>query len=300
MIPLNIQNVSKHFILPNGSTLSAVNDVSLALEPGKIHGLLGPNGAGKSTLISMIAGMSLPSSGTISLFDIDVVAHPERAKAMIGIVPQEMVVEMAFTVEEVLYYFCGMYGVPASERNDRITQALDDLQLADKRHEKAKALSGGMKRRLMIAKAILHRPKLLILDEPTAGVDVALRQKIWELVRRLNAEGTTILFTTHYLEEAEQLCESITLINHGKIIKQGKLKDIQREFSKNTIHFTLFDSTVPHLPGVNAIGSDFEFPMQNLGDDVAALAAHYGDNLKDVRSEAASLEQIFLTLTKEA
>ncbi|MEK9155418.1 MAG: ABC transporter ATP-binding protein [Patescibacteria group bacterium] len=297
MIPLSIQNVQKQFTLPNGTILKAVDDVSLSIEPGSIHGLLGPNGAGKSTLISMIAGMTLPTSGSISLFGIDVVADPDRAKGMIGIVPQELVVEMAFTVQEVLYYFSGMYGVPAAERQERIDKALEDLQLIDKKNEKAKALSGGMKRRLMIAKAILHRPKLLILDEPTAGVDVALRQKIWELVRRLNAEGTTILFTTHYLEEAEQLCESITLVNHGKVIKQGKLKDIQREFSKNTIHFTLFNRDVPHLTGVNALGSDFEYPMTHLGDDVAKLAAHYGDNLKDVKSEAASLEQIFLTLT---
>lgn len=298
MNPLSLKNVTKTYVSPGKPPFTAVDNVSFTIAPGAIHGLLGPNGAGKSTLISMIAGMSNPTSGSISLFDVDVVAEPSVAKGMIGVVPQELVVEMAFTVQEVLYYFSGMYGVPVEERQARIDAALEDLQLSDKKDEKAKSLSGGMKRRLMIAKAILHKPKFLILDEPTAGVDVALRQKIWELIRRLNAEGTTILFTTHYLEEAEQLCESITLINHGQIVKEGTVKDIQREFSKDAIHFTLYDRSVTPMNGVTAIGSDYELPMKNLAADLAALAAHYGDNLKDVKSEAASLEQIFLTLTK--
>jgi ABC-2 type transport system ATP-binding protein len=298
MNPLSLKNVTKTYLTPGKPPFTAVNNVSFTIAPGSIHGLLGPNGAGKSTLISMIAGMATPTSGSISLFDVDVVAEPSVVKGMIGVVPQELVVEMAFTVQEVLYYFSGMYGVSAAERQARIDAALEDLQLTDKKNEKAKSLSGGMKRRLMIAKAILHKPKFLILDEPTAGVDVALRQKIWELVRRLNAEGTTILFTTHYLEEAEQLCESITLINHGQVVKEGTVKDIQREFSKDAIHFTLYDRTVTPMPGVTTIGSDYELPMKNLATDLAALSAHYGDNLKDVKSEAASLEQIFLTLTK--
>lgn len=298
MNPLVIQHVSKIYKTPKKEDFLAVDDISLTITPGSIHGLLGPNGAGKSTLISLIAGMNTPTSGAITLFGTDVVKKPEAAKGLIGVVPQEVVVEMAFTVQEVLYYFSGMYGVPQAERQTRIDQALEDLQLTEKKHEKAKTLSGGMKRRLMIAKAILHQPKLLILDEPTAGVDVALRQKIWELVRRLNASGTTILFTTHYLEEAEQLCDAITLVNHGKVIKEGKLKDIQQEFSKNIIHFELFSKTVAHPGGVVATGSEFEFPMTNLAQDMGMLTSHYGDNLKNIRSEAASLEQIFLTLTK--
>ena len=298
MNPLSIQHVSKIYKTPKKEDFLAVDDVSLVITPGSIHGLLGPNGAGKSTLISLIAGINIPTRGSITLFDIDVVKNPEAAKGLIGVVPQEVVVEMAFTVQEVLYYFSGMYGVPQAERQARINQALEDLQLTEKKDEKAKNLSGGMKRRLMIAKAILHQPKLLILDEPTAGVDVALRQKIWELVRRLNASGTTILFTTHYLEEAEQLCDAITLVNHGKVIKEGNLKDIQREFSKNSIHFELFDKAAAHPTGVIATGSEFEYPMTNLAQDMNMLTTHYGDNLKTIRSEAASLEQIFLTLTK--
>lgn len=299
MLPLKISNVTKKFKTPKGEMFTAVQDISLAIEPGKIYGLLGPNGAGKSTLINMISGIIAPDAGTISIFGIDVTKDPEKAKQMLGIVPQEIVVEMAFTVEEVLYYFGGMFGVPRAERKIRAQEILKDLSLEEKMHERARSLSGGMKRRLMIAKAIMHRPKLLILDEPTAGVDVGLRQKIWELVRRLNAEGTTVLFTTHYLEEAEQLCESITLINHGKIIKSGKTKDIQQEFSKNTIHFELFDRTVSPLAGVVAAGSDYEFPLVNLEEDMAKLTHHYRGNIKSIRSEAASLEQIFLKLTQD-
>ena len=298
MEPLVIKNLTKTYVLPNGKELRAVDDVSLTIAPGSIHGLLGPNGAGKSTIISMIAGMILPTSGNISVFDIDVVADPDHAKALIGIVPQEVTVEMAFTVEEVLYYFSGMYGVPVSERGPRINAILEDLQLIDKKYEKAKTLSGGMKRRLTIAKAMLHKPKLLILDEPTAGVDVALRQKIWELVRRLNAEGTTIIFTTHYLEEAEELCERITLIDHGKIVAEGSLKDLQQSFALNTIQFSLSKPTSNHLPNVTVTGTTCSMPLKELSADLATLTAHYGTNLKDVKSEAASLEQIFLTLTK--
>lgn len=300
MQALTLQHINKSFTLANKSQIEAVRDVSLTIAPGSIHGLLGPNGAGKSTIISMVSGMITPDTGSISLFGEDVVAHPERTKAFLGIVPQEIVVEMAFTVKEVLYYFSGMYGVPASQREVRIREVLQALDLESKMDERARNLSGGMKRRLMIAKAILHRPKFLILDEPTAGVDVTLRQRIWSLVRQLNAEGTTILFTTHYLEEAENLCEAITLIDHGQVIKDGKLKDIQQEFSKNAIHFELYKPTTAHLPGVVPVGTEFEYPMTNLAVDTGLLTAHYGDNMKSLRSEAASLESIFIKLTNQS
>lgn len=297
-MPLHVSHVSKTFTPPKRPAVQALQDVSLTIKEGSIHGLLGPNGAGKSTLIGLISGMLRADTGSIEVFGKSIATETEAAKGLMGVVPQELVVEMAFTVEEVLYYFAGMYGVPASERKERIRGVLEDLSLSDKAQERARSLSGGMKRRLMIAKAILHKPKFLILDEPTAGVDVALRQKIWELVRRLNNEGTTILFTTHYLEEAEQLCESITLINHGKVIKEGKLKDLQKEFSKNTIHFELFDPNVPHLKDVKQVGVEFEYPLNDLEADMHALTSHYSGNIKSIKSEAASLETIFLELTK--
>ncbi len=299
MLPLTVKQVTKIFKNQSGATFKALDSVSVSIQPGTIFGLLGPNGAGKSTLINLISGIMLPDQGSVEIFGVNVATQTERAKQLLGVVPQEIVMEMAFSVEEVLYYFGGMYGVLRSERKARIRQVLVDLGLEDKAGERARNLSGGMKRRLMIAKAILHRPKLLILDEPTAGVDVSLRQKIWGLVRRLSEEGTTVLFTTHYLEEAEKLCDSITLINHGRVIKEGKLKDIQREFSENSIHFELFDPAAPVLVGAIAVGSEFEYPLKNLAVDMAAITAHYGTNLKSIRSEAASLEHIFLKLTND-
>ncbi|MFZ2682098.1 MAG: ABC transporter ATP-binding protein [Patescibacteria group bacterium] len=298
MIPLKIERVSKTFKSPKRPAVQALKEVSLELKPGKIHGLLGPNGAGKSTLIGMISGILVPDTGSIKVFDLDITKDTQAAKKLMGVVPQEVTYEMAFTVREVLYYFSGMYGVPAAERNGRIDAVLADLDLTDKADERARNLSGGMKRRLMIAKAILHKPKFLILDEPTAGVDVALRQRIWQLVRRLNAEGTTILFTTHYLEEAEQLCDEITLIDHGQVIREGNLKELQTEFAQNTIHFELFDTNVPHLPQATPVGVEFEYPLKDLESDMHAITSHYAGNLKSIKSGAASLETIFLALTK--
>jgi ABC-2 type transport system ATP-binding protein len=298
MIPLQVAKVSKTFHPPKRPAVEALKEVSLKIEAGKIHGLLGPNGAGKSTLISMISGMLMPDTGSIEVFGIDIVKDPIQAKKLMGVVPQEVTYEMAFTVREVLYYFCGMYGVPAGERNARIDEVLADLDLSDKADERARNLSGGMKRRLMIAKAILHKPKFLILDEPTAGVDVALRQRIWQLVRRLNKEGATILFTTHYLEEAEQLCDEITLINHGKVIREGNLKDMQNEFAQNAIHFELFNDDVPHLADAKKVGVEYEYPLKDLESDLHAITSHYNGNIKSIKSGAASLETIFLELTK--
>lgn len=297
MLALNVSHVTKRFNGKKGSSILADDDVSLTIEEGRIYGLLGPNGAGKSTLINIISGLMLPTEGTVTIFDKDIVKDTVEAKKLMGVVPQEIVSELAFTVEEILYYTAGMYGVPLSERKHRIDEVLSDLELEDKRKERARSLSGGMKRRLMIAKAIVRKPRFLILDEPTSGVDVALRQKTWDLVRRMNQEGMTILFTTHYIEEAERLCNEISLINHGRVIKEGKVSDIQREFTENVIAFELFDENVAHLAGINKEGKEFHFPIKELDSDMTTVIKHYGANLKSVKSEAASLEHIFLKLT---
>jgi ABC-2 type transport system ATP-binding protein len=296
---LVIQNLSKTFPQDHQKSVKALDDVSFEIKAGQIFGLLGPNGAGKSTLINLMSGVMLPDQGTMTLFGHDIVNESLMTKQMIGVVPQDVVIEAAFTVEEVLYYFAGMYGVPSQERKKRIAQILEDLSLSDKKDEKSRSLSGGMKRRLMIAKAIIHQPKLLILDEPTAGVDVALRKKTWELVRRLNEAGTTIIFTTHYLEEAEELCDFITLINHGKVIQQGKLEELQKGFgSQNLIYFDLFEHNIEHLTGVQKNGHEYEYPVTNLAEDLDKISKFYSLNLKSIRNEAASLEKIFLELTK--
>jgi len=294
---LEIKGVTKEFDGGKGK-FTALDNLSFSIEQGKIHGLLGPNGAGKSTLISLITGMQRPTSGSLFVFGVDVVKDPQAAKKLIGIVPQELVIEAAFTVYEVLYYFAGMNGVPVQNRKQKIEEVLASLDLLDKINERARSLSGGMKRRLMVAKAMLHDPKLLILDEPTAGVDVSLRQKMWEVVRTLHEKGTSVLFTTHYLEEAEQLCETVTVINKGKVIKDGNLKDLQREFSKELISFELYKPDVAHAAGVYKEGNEFHVVYKDLADDMRTLIAHYGDNIKTIKSGAASLESIFLTLTK--
>lgn len=296
MDALRFSEVGKVFVTSKGP-FTALSNLNLSIPEGSIFGLLGPNGAGKSTAINLLSGILLPTSGQVQVFGHDVADETVTTKSLIGVVPQEIVVEMAFTVEEVLYYFSGLYGVSAADRRERIPQILADLDLADKAKERARSLSGGMKRRLMIAKALIHRPKLLVLDEPTAGVDVALRQKIWELVRRLNQNGTTILFTTHYLEEAEALCESIAVINKGQLIKTGKLSDIQKEFSQNTIAFKLFDRNVEHLPGIIPVGEEFQLSLTDLAIDTARVTSHYGANLKSLHTDTASLESIFLKLT---
>lgn len=295
---LEVSGVFKTYEAKGGKKIEANKNVNLRIDEGKIYGLLGPNGAGKSTLIHIISGVIRPDAGTVNVFGKDILTDTDDAKKMMGVVPQETVYEMAFTVREVLYYFSGMYGLPMSEREARIDEILDALDLTDKKNERARNLSGGQKRRLMVAKSILHHPKFVILDEPTAGVDVALRQKVWQLVRKLNEEGTTILFTTHYLEEAEQLCESITLIDHGEVIQQGKLSEIQKEFTENVIIFELFDQKIQHLDGVKTVGVEFQYPVRDLDEDMQKVIRHYGDNLRSIKSAAPSLEQIFLQLTK--
>ena len=299
MNALEVKNVTKIFNGKKGNELVADDDISITIKEGMIYGLLGPNGAGKSTLINIISGIMLPTKGSVNVFDKDIVKQTVKAKKMMGVVPQEIVTELAFTVEEIIYYTAGMYGASISDRKRLVDQVLEDLELEDKRKERARNLSGGMKRRLMIAKAIVRKPKFLILDEPTSGVDVALRQKTWDLVRRMNKEGMTILFTTHYIEEAEELCEEISLINHGKVIKQGKVSDIQKEFTEDEVVFELYDQNFPVLQGVRKIGSEYHLSITDLANGMASVINHYGDNLKSIKSGAASLEQIFLTLTSE-
>src|SRR5687767_8718416 len=194
----------------------ALKGVSFDVPEGGIFGLLGPNGAGKSTLINIMAGLVMKTSGTIRIWGHDIDRDRRNAKAAIGIVPQEIVFDPFFTPAEVLEIQAGLYGVPKQER--RTMALLREVHLADKAEAYARTLSGGMKRRLLIAKAMVHAPPVLVLDEPTAGVDVELRQQLWELVRRLNGEGVTVVLTTHYLEEAEELCDRIAIINHGRLI----------------------------------------------------------------------------------
>src|SRR5829696_5022364 len=214
---LQIEDLVKRY--PTGT--EALKSVSLSIEAGEFFGLLGPNGAGKSTLIHCTTGLAQPTSGAIRVFGHDAIDHYEQARLAVGLAPQDLNLDWFLTIEETLDYHGGYFGMARKDRRERATELLEAFSLTDKRHEKTRFLSGGMKRRLILARALMHRPRLLILDEPTAGVDVELRLELWHYVRQVNEEGTTILLTTHYLEEAEQLCDRIAFISEGEIVAQG-------------------------------------------------------------------------------
>jgi ABC-2 type transport system ATP-binding protein len=228
---LEITDVVKRY--PTGT--EALKGVSLNIEQGDFAGLLGPNGAGKSTLIHCTTGLAIPTSGTIRIFGHDAVHHYEKARTAVGLAPQEPNLDFFLTVEESLDYHGAYFGMPKRDRRERVSELLEAFSLTDKRDERTRMLSGGMKRRVVLARALMHRPQLLILDEPTAGVDVELRLELWQYVQRINAEGTTILLTTHYLEEAEQLCNTIAFINHGEIVARGTSRELSAQYGVGSL-----------------------------------------------------------------
>ena len=219
---LHVRDLVKRY--PTGT--EALRGVSLDIAEGEFFGLLGPNGAGKSTLIHCATGLARPTSGSVRVFGHDAIEHYEQARLAVGLAPQELNLDWFLTVGETLDYHGGYFGMPRRARRERARELLDAFSLTDKRDDRTRTLSGGMKRRLVLARALMHRPRLLILDEPTAGVDVELRLELWHYVQRINAEGTTILLTTHYLEEAEQLCDRIAFIAEGRIADQGTSREL--------------------------------------------------------------------------
>jgi ABC-2 type transport system ATP-binding protein len=223
---LQITDLVKRY--PTGT--EALKSVSLEIEAGEFFGLLGPNGAGKSTLIHCTTGLAQPTAGDIRVFGHDAVSHYEQARIAVGLAPQDLNLDWFLTVEETLDYHGGYFGMPRRERKDRAAELLEAFSLTAKRHDRTRTLSGGMKRRLILARALMHRPRLLILDEPTAGVDVELRLELWHYVQRINAEATTILLTTHYLEEAEQLCSRIAFINEGEVVAEGTGRELAARY----------------------------------------------------------------------
>lgn len=224
---LHVEDLVKRY----ATGVEALRGVSLEIEPGQLFGLLGPNGAGKSTLIHCAAGLAQPTAGTIRVFGHDAIGDYGEARQAIGLAPQELNLDWFLTVEETLDYHGGYFGMPRRERRERAAELLETFSLTEKREERTRTLSGGMKRRLILARAMMHRPRLLILDEPTAGVDVELRLELWHYVRRINQEGTTILLTTHYLEEAEQLCDRIAFIAEGAIVAEGTSAELAGRFA---------------------------------------------------------------------
>jgi ABC-2 type transport system ATP-binding protein len=224
---LHIEDLIKRY--PTG--VEALRGVSLDIRPGELFGLLGPNGAGKSTLIHCTTGLAQTTSGTIEVFGHDAIGKDYgEARQAVGLAPQEVNLDWFLTVEETLDYHAGYFGMPKRERRERTKELLETFSLTEKRDERTRTLSGGMKRRLVLARAMMHRPRMLILDEPTAGVDVELRLELWHYVQRINAEGTSILLTTHYIEEAEQLCDRIAFINEGRIVGEGTSSQLADRF----------------------------------------------------------------------
>jgi len=282
----------------------ALMGVSLNVKRGSIFGLLGPNGAGKSTIINIMAGLTMKSSGNVKIWDIDIDKDVRNAKAAIGIVPQELIFDAFFSPRDTLDLMAGLYGVPKSER--RSMELLKMVGLEDKADAWARSLSGGMKRRLMVAKAMVHNPPILVLDEPTAGVDVELRKQLWENVRELNRKGVTILLTTHYLEEAEELCDEIAIINHGEVIADEPTETLLSRIEGKEIRFRLdrpMDDVGQSLAGfcAESIGKRSVVIRYNpseveVGSMIEAIQkAGYG--IVDISTDDSDLEDVFIQLT---
>lgn len=237
---LYVKNLKKTY---NEGKVKALKGVNLDIKQGEFFGLLGPNGAGKSTLIHSIMGLVTPTSGKASVFGADVVDDYQAARTYAGYSPQDINLDWFLTVEQTLDFHGGYYGMTKKERRERIDELLEIFSLTDKKKARAMFLSGGMKRRTVIARALMHRPKFLILDEPTAGVDVELRRDLWKYVKEINQQGTTILLTTHYIEEAEELCDKIALINGGKILKIGTVSELKKAYKVKTLEDVYLKAT---------------------------------------------------------
>jgi len=285
----------------------ALSGVSFDVPQGQIFGLLGPNGAGKSTLINTLAGLVMKTSGSVEIWGHDIDRDARNAKACIGIVPQEIVFDPFFTPVEVLEIQAGLYGVPKHLR--RSMELLRAVHLADKAKAYSRTLSGGMKRRLLIAKAMVHSPPILVLDEPTAGVDVELRRQLWELVGELNAQGVTVVLTTHYLEEAEQLCDRIAIINHGRLITDKPTRELVEMAREKIVALTLdrpVDVAPQHekflkstISGERQVEISYDKDRTNAGE-VLALVQGQGYAIVDVSTREADLEDVFVALTSNA
>ncbi|MCR9255834.1 MAG: ABC transporter ATP-binding protein [Alphaproteobacteria bacterium] len=287
-----------------GGTKTALTDLSLAIPRGSIFGLLGPNGAGKSTFINILAGLVTKTSGSVRIWETDLDKNPRQAAASIGIVPQELNLDAFFTPFETLEVQAGLYGVPKEERHS--DALLEMVGLSDKRDAYARTLSGGMRRRLLVAKAMVHSPPILVLDEPTAGVDIELRAQLWRQVKKLNEAGVTIVLTTHYLEEAEELCDRIGIINHGRLVACEDTPKLLSRLDTKTIRLVV-DSLPDPLPraltdlGAATEGADslvVTYKPSRLGvQTILDAVQEAGIKVRDLSTEEADLEDVFLQLT---
>ncbi len=282
----------------------ALKGVDLSIPAGSIFGLLGPNGAGKSTLINILAGLVVKSAGTVKIWGFDQDVNPRQSRASIGVMPQELNLDPFFTPREALEVQAGLYGVPKADRKS--DEILEMIGLSDKANAYARSLSGGMRRRLLLGKALVHHPQVLVLDEPTAGVDIELRQMLWNNVRKLNDLGMTIILTTHYLEEAEEMCDEIAIINHGEKIAQEKTSDLIGQMDQKTLviqpetpaaQIALPDGVTMDTRRDGALAFSYR-TSQVSPEQVLASLRDANVAIRDVRTEDPDLEDIFLALTK--
>lgn len=307
---IRIDNLVKRYAPPKGAKGEdaegklALNDVSFDVPEGSIFGLLGPNGAGKSTLINVLAGLVNKTSGSVDIWGFDIDQQRRNASRAIGIVPQEIVFDPFFTPYEVLENQGGFYGITSALR--RSEELLAAVRLSDKRNAYARTLSGGMKRRLLVAKAMVHSPPILVLDEPTAGVDVELRRQLWELVTELNREGVTVVLTTHYLEEAEELCDRIAIINHGELITNKPTQELIGMAREKIVAVTVADDLAAspshkafskvEQTGPRGVEVTYNKDQLNAGQ-VLAILQEQGLTVEDVTTREADLEDVFVQLT---
>jgi ABC-2 type transport system ATP-binding protein len=303
MPAISFQSISKTYPSPKGpkgTTFKAVDNVSLNIEEGEFFGLLGPNGAGKTTLISMLAGLSRPTTGSVQVLGSDVQSDFADARRKLGVVPQELVFDPFFNVREMLRIQSGYFGL---KNNDAwVDELLEGLGLADKANANMRQLSGGMKRRVLVAQALVHKPPVIVLDEPTAGVDVELRQTLWQFVANLNKQGSTVLLTTHYLEEAEALCGRIAMLKTGRIVALDKTSDLLKAASSNVLRFKTADALPPELAARARItGRIVQLPANNALEIENYLAAvrQAGVTVDDVEIRKADLEDVFLDVMNQ-
>jgi ABC-2 type transport system ATP-binding protein len=298
MPAISFQSVSKSYPSPRGpkgSTFLALDHVSLDIEEGEFFGLLGPNGAGKTTMISILAGLARATQGRVTVLGHDVQTDYAQARLRLGVVPQELVFDPFFNVREALRIQSGYFGVKNNEA--WIDELLENLGLADKANANMRQLSGGMKRRVLVAQALVHKPPVIVLDEPTAGVDVELRQTLWQFIAKLNKQGHTVLLTTHYLEEAEALCNRIAMLKTGKVVALATTSELLKAASSNVLRFKI-DSELPKVLAEQAriTGRIVQFPAHDALEIERYLAAvrEAGLTAEDVEIRKADLEDVFI------
>jgi ABC-2 type transport system ATP-binding protein len=296
---ISYKNVKKFY-----GDLQAVNGITLNIKEGEFFGLLGPNGAGKSTLINMLAGLAKPSTGKISVMGYDVQNNYQEARHSVGIVPQELVFDPFFNVREMLRFQAGYFG-KGKENDVWVDEVIERLDLTDKASTNMRKLSGGMKRRALIAQALVHKPPVIVLDEPTAGVDVELRQRLWEFIKDLNNEGHTIVLTTHYLEEAQELCNSVAMLRAGKVVAMDTTKNLLRKFATKNLKLKLnfkgeekLPQKINHIP-YQIIEDAFIFQLKRITDitEITEALKESSVEIADIQTVDSDLEDVFLKLT---